>query len=45
MTSIADGSVRIQITSESIPSTPSWLGEVVLMAAHRRRARCPDQDQ
>jgi hypothetical protein len=45
MTSIADGSVRIQISSESVPSTPAWFGEVVLIAAHRRRARCADQDQ
>ncbi|WP_268906016.1 hypothetical protein [Dictyobacter formicarum] len=27
MTSIADGSVRIQASSESVPSTPSWFGE------------------
>jgi hypothetical protein len=26
MTSIADGSVNIQTTSESNPSTPSWFG-------------------
>ncbi len=37
MTSIADGSVRIQTSSESVPSTPSWFGEVVLMAAHLRK--------
>ena len=37
MTSIADGSVIIQTSSESIPSTPSWFGEVVLMAAHLRK--------
>src|SRR3989449_10033457 len=37
MTSIADGSVRIQTSSESIPSPPSWFGEVVLMAAHLRK--------
>src|SRR2546423_3599509 len=34
MTSIADGSVHIQTSSESVPSTPSWFGEVVLMATH-----------
>ncbi len=34
MTSIADGSVIIQASSASVPSTPSWFGEVVLMAAH-----------
>src|SRR2546430_5756342 len=34
MTSIADGSVIIQTSAEFVPSTPSWFGEVVLMAAH-----------
>jgi hypothetical protein len=37
MTSIADGSVRIQTATESVPSTPSWFGEVVLMAAYLRK--------
>jgi hypothetical protein len=37
MTSIADGSVIIQTSAESVPSTPSWFGEVVLMAAHLRK--------
>jgi hypothetical protein len=37
MTSIADGSVRIQTSSETNPSTPSWFGEVVLMTAHLRK--------
>ena len=37
MTSITDGSVRIQTSSESAASPPSWFGEVVLMAAHLRR--------
>jgi len=37
MTSIADGSVIIQTSSASVPSTPSWFGEVVLMAAHLRK--------
>jgi hypothetical protein len=37
MTSIADGSVCIQTSAESVPSTPSWFGEVVLMAAHLRK--------
>jgi hypothetical protein len=37
MTSIADGSVSIQTSSESVPSTPSWFGEVVLMAAYLRK--------
>jgi hypothetical protein len=34
MTSIADGSVHIQTTSESNPSAPSWLGEVVLAISY-----------
>lgn len=37
MTSIVDGSVHIQTSSESIPSTPSWFGEVVLLTAHLRK--------
>jgi hypothetical protein len=37
MTSIADGAVIIQTSSESIHSTPSWFGEVVLMAEHLRK--------
>jgi hypothetical protein len=32
MTSIADGSVKIQTTSESNPSPPAWFGEVVLLS-------------
>jgi hypothetical protein len=34
MTSIADGSVKIQTTSESHFSTPSWFGEVVLISSY-----------
>src|SRR5437773_12570867 len=37
MTSMADGSVIIQTPSESVPSIPSWFGEVVLLAAHLRK--------
>src|SRR3989475_10684047 len=37
MTSIADGSVIIQTSAESVASTPSWFGEVALMAAHLRK--------
>jgi hypothetical protein len=37
MTSIADGAVIIQTSAESVPSTPSWFGEIVLMAAHLRK--------
>ena len=36
MTSIADGSVIIQTSAETVPSTPSWFGEVTLMAAYLR---------
>jgi hypothetical protein len=37
MTSIADGSVSIQTSAESVPSPPSWFGEVALMAAYLRK--------
>ena len=37
MTSIADSSVKIQTTSESNPSTPSWFGEVVLISSYLRK--------
>jgi len=37
MTSIADSSVSIQTSSESVPSPPCWLGEVVLLAEHLRK--------
>jgi hypothetical protein len=37
MTSITDESVIIQSTSESVPSTPCWFGEVALMAAYLRK--------
>src|SRR5260221_7495043 len=37
MTSIADGSVIIQTSSESVPSTPSWFGEVALIVGYLRR--------
>src|SRR5437588_4051457 len=37
MTSIADSSVIIQTTSEAVPSTPCWLGEVVLIVQHLRK--------
>src|SRR6266702_4482810 len=37
MTSIADGTVQIQTSPESVASTPSWFGEVALMAAHLRK--------
>jgi hypothetical protein len=37
MTSIADVSVRIQTSSESVPSTPSWFGEVTLIIPYLRK--------
>jgi hypothetical protein len=36
MTSIADGSVKIQTTSEFNPSTPCWFGEVVVISSYLR---------
>src|SRR5437016_11501668 len=37
MTSIADVSVCIQTSSESVPSTPSWFGEVALLIPYLRK--------
>jgi hypothetical protein len=37
MTSIADGSVKIQTTPESNISTPSWFGEVVIISSYLRK--------
>src|SRR2546430_17562434 len=37
MTSIADSSVSIQTSSESVPATPSWFGEVALLIPYLRR--------
>jgi hypothetical protein len=37
MTSIADGSVIIQTSAESAPSTPSWFGEIVLIVGYLRK--------
>jgi hypothetical protein len=37
MTSIADSAVTIQTAPQSIPSMPSWLGEVTLLACHLSR--------
>ena len=36
MTSIADSPVTIQTSPQSVPSTPSWLGEVTLIAHYLR---------
>jgi len=37
MTSIADNAVKIQTTSESNFSTPSWFGEVVLISSYLQK--------
>jgi hypothetical protein len=37
MTGIADGSVKIQTTSEANLSTPAWFGEVVLMSRYLQK--------
>src|SRR5215467_15210068 len=37
MISIADESVHIQTSSDSQCATPSWLGEVALVASHFRK--------
>src|SRR5437870_11636396 len=37
MTSIADSSVIIQTSSESVPSTPGWFGEVALIIPYLRK--------
>jgi hypothetical protein len=37
MTSIADGSVKIQTTSEAHFSTPAWFGEVVLLSRYLQK--------
>jgi hypothetical protein len=37
MTSIADSAVTIQTSSQSLPSTPAWFGEVSLIAHYLRQ--------
>ncbi len=37
MTSIADSSVSIQTSCESVPCPPPWFGEIVLMVAHLQK--------
>src|SRR3989454_5465441 len=37
MNSIADSSVSIQTSSESVPSMPSWFGEVALIIPYLRK--------
>ncbi len=45
MNSIADGLVIIQTSSESVPSTPCWFGQVALIVEHLRNEARPDQDR
>jgi hypothetical protein len=45
MTSIADGTVIIQTSAESIPSTPSWFGARRAAGCASSQARRPEQDQ
>ena len=37
MSSLPEMSVTIQTSSTAIPSTPSWFGEVALVASHLRK--------
>src|SRR6266496_3595092 len=37
MDSIADGSIIVQASSQSVPSTPPWLGEVALIVQYLRK--------
>lgn len=37
MTSIADGTVKIQTTAETNVSTPAWFGEVVLISKYLQK--------
>jgi hypothetical protein len=37
MISIASGPVTIQTSAQSVPSTPGWMGEVVLIAHYLRK--------
>jgi hypothetical protein len=37
MTSIADSAVTIQTSSQSVPSTPAWFGEITVMAHYLKR--------
>ena len=41
MTSIADSAVTIQVSSQSVPSTPAWFGEVVLIVHSLRKQNVP----
>ena len=37
MNSIADSAVTLQTSSQFMPSTPHWLGEVALLVHHLRK--------
>ena len=37
MNSIADGSIIVQASSQSVPSTPPWFGEVALIVQYLRK--------
>ena len=37
MDSIADGSIIVQTSSQSVPSTPTWFGEGVLVVQYLRK--------
>lgn len=37
MTSLTASSVNIQTTSQAVPSTPSWFGEITVIAHHLQR--------
>jgi hypothetical protein len=37
MNSIADSAVIVQTSSRSVPSPPSWFGEVALIVEHLRK--------
>lgn len=42
MTSIASCPVTIQTSAESVPSTPPWFGEVVLLTQYLKQQGVPD---
>jgi hypothetical protein len=37
MIAISDSSVAIQVSSQCVPSTPAWFGEVTLIAHYLQR--------
>jgi hypothetical protein len=44
MTCTADVQVSIQTFAQSVPSTPDWFGEVVLISHHIKRSRVAQRD-